>query len=174
MTRVPPAMRTEPGVSLTRAEVEDFLYAEAELLDNWQLEAWLELLTADFTYEIPTTDRPDADLTAVLGFVRDDRERVEARVKRLLSRKAHREFPWSRTRRLITNVRVGAGEPGGDTPVEANFCVWRYRAGAADAFVGRYRYLLRPDGDGGLRIAHKRAELDLETLHPHGTVSILL
>lgn len=35
---------------------------------------------------------------------------IRARVERLNSRKAHREFPWSRTRRLVGSVRV-TGQP---------------------------------------------------------------
>ena len=33
--------------TLTRSEVEDFLYAEAELLDEWRLPEWLDLFTDD-------------------------------------------------------------------------------------------------------------------------------
>ncbi|MGH7932295.1 MAG: aromatic-ring-hydroxylating dioxygenase subunit beta [Candidatus Binataceae bacterium] len=36
----------------------------------------------------------------------DDIIRLHSRVNRLLSRHAHREFPWSRTRHFVTNVRV--------------------------------------------------------------------
>jgi p-cumate 2,3-dioxygenase beta subunit len=156
-----------------RTEVEDFLYHEADLLDRWQLREWLELLTDDVVYEVPSTDAETGDLTSELGFIHDDRERLEGRVERLLSRHAHREFPWSRTRRLITNVRCAA-EPGGDgVQVHANFCVWRYRAGHADAYVGAYEHRLRRE-DGELRLAHRRAVLDLERLHPHGSISIIL
>src|SRR5258708_5857759 len=37
----------------TRGEVEDLLYREAALLDGWQLEDWLELLTDDAIYQVP-------------------------------------------------------------------------------------------------------------------------
>src|SRR5688500_6828929 len=77
-------------------QVESFLYREAELLDAWRLDDWLALATPDFVYEIPATDAESGDLTRELGFVRDNRERVEARVTRLKSRHAHREFPSSR------------------------------------------------------------------------------
>jgi len=154
-----------------RLEVEGLLYEEAALLDAWQLKEWLALLTDDVRYEIPATDQITGDLATELGFVRDDRNRVEARVDRLLSRRAHREFPWSRTRRLITNVRATEDPQG--IEAHANFCVWRFRSGQGDCFVGSYDYLLRRTDDG-LKISYKRANLDLERLHPHGTVSILL
>lgn len=43
---------------LTRAEVEDFLYAEAELLDAWELDDWLALYTADATSSRAPATRP--------------------------------------------------------------------------------------------------------------------
>ena len=43
----------------------------------------------------------------------------------------------------------------------------------ASGFVGRYLYTLVRDGDWFL-IRSRRAELDLESLRPHGTVSIIL
>ena len=38
---------------VTRATIEDFLYEEAALLDEWRLQEWLDLLTEDATYEVP-------------------------------------------------------------------------------------------------------------------------
>jgi p-cumate 2,3-dioxygenase subunit beta len=38
---------------ITRAEVEDFLYHEAALLDEWKLNEWQELLTDDAAYYVP-------------------------------------------------------------------------------------------------------------------------
>ena len=44
--------------NVTRAEIEDFLYLEADLLDDCRLPEWLELFTEDATYSVPTTDLP--------------------------------------------------------------------------------------------------------------------
>ncbi len=38
---------------VTRAEVEDFLYREAALLDDWKLGEWEALLTDDAAYYVP-------------------------------------------------------------------------------------------------------------------------
>ena len=38
---------------LLKAEIEDVLYHEAELLDERRYEEWLELLAADFRYWMP-------------------------------------------------------------------------------------------------------------------------
>jgi p-cumate 2,3-dioxygenase beta subunit len=157
---------------LTRAEVEDLLYHEADLLDQWRLDEWLELLTEDFRYVVPPTDVMDADPTQDLVLVDDDISRVRARVKRLNSRRAHREFPWSRTRRLITNVRL-VDQHDDEVTVTANFIVYRLRNGDVNPYIGRYIYRLVRQGDS-LKIRFRRAEMDLESLRPHGTVSIIL
>lgn len=157
---------------ISRNDAEEFLYAEAELLDSWRLNEWLDLFDDDARYVVPTTDLPDGDPRTALVFIDDDKTRLAARVRRLNSRRAHREFPWSRTRHVVTNVRVADR----DEPlvhVRANFVVYRFRQGES-VYVGRYDYKLRMDGDRPVSIAHKRSILDLEDLRPHGTVSILL
>ena len=50
---------------VTRQEVEDFLYHEAALLDEWKLEEWQALLADDATYYVPPNDQPDGDLVTV-------------------------------------------------------------------------------------------------------------
>jgi p-cumate 2,3-dioxygenase beta subunit len=159
--------------SVLRQRVEDFLYAEAALLDEWRLDDWLALLDPAARYEVPSTDRPDGRPDTALMLISDTRSMIDARVKRLNSRKAHREFPWSRTRRIVGNVRVLDEHADGDLEVTANFAVYRSRRGHLHCYVGRYLYRLRPDGDG-FRIAFRRAELDLESLDEHGTLSIIL
>src|SRR6266545_5144582 len=89
-----------------REMVEDFLYQEAALLDKWRLGEWLDLFTSDGRYLVPTTDLPDGDPKKDLVFIDDDMVRLRARVERLKSRHGHREYPSSRTRRFITNIRV--------------------------------------------------------------------
>jgi len=152
-------------------KVNEFLVGEANLLDEWRLEEWLALFTDDASYVIPGTDDPDADPKRALVLVDDDRTRLGWRVKRLLGGHAHREFPWSRTRRIISNIRA---EPDGAlVRANASFVVWRFRHGHADPFVGRSDYRLVAAG-GSFRIASKRAMLDHESLAPNGALSFLL
>ena len=91
---------------MTRQDVEDFLYREAALLDAWQLDEWLELLTDDAQYRVPSNDAQGGDPKATLYLIADDIQRLRGRVTRLKDPQAHAEFPHSRTRRLITNVRI--------------------------------------------------------------------
>ena len=158
--------------AVTREEIEDFLYAEAALLDQWRLQEWLELLTDDATYQIPPTDLPDADARNTLFIVADDALRIRSRVKQLLGKTAWAENPKSRTRRMISNVRV-LGSEDGNIRVTANFVVYRMRYELVDTYVGRYEYSLTLV-EGKLRIRERKAILDLEALRPHGKVSFIL
>jgi p-cumate 2,3-dioxygenase beta subunit len=158
---------------LLRLAVERFLYEEAAHLDNWRLDEWLKLFTRDARYLVPATDVPDADPARDLMFIDDDYERLAGRITRLKSRHAHREYPSSRTRRLITNVRLTRISPR-EIDVEASFAVYRSRNEMIAPYVGIYRYtLVREDGHAFL-IRRRRAELDLERLTDHGAVSIIL
>ena len=155
----------------SRAEVEDFLYHEAALLDEWRLDEWLALLTDDATYRVPSNDQPQSDPKSALFTIADDMRRIQARVARLKDPHAHAEFPRSRTRRLISNVRILERAP---LLVEANFVVYRYRANEdVRTYVGRYRYTLVMR-DGALRIKAREAILDSMELASLGTVSFIL
>jgi p-cumate 2,3-dioxygenase beta subunit len=154
-----------------RQHVEDFLYAEAALLDAWRLDDWLQLFDEDAKYEVPCNDAPDGDPARDLMLIDDNYVRLAARVARLNSRHAHREFPHSRTNHQVFNVRVmSLGDP---ISVTASFTVWRFRAGRSSCYVGRYRYRLRRKDDG-FRITCKRAELDMTDLQAVSEVAIIL
>ena len=114
------------AAAITRAEVEEFLFHEAALLDEWRLDEWLALCAPDAGYYVPSNDAPDSDHRSALFIIADDRARLAARVKRLSDRNAHAEYPPSRTRRQITNVRIVARD-GDIVRVAANFAVWRHR-----------------------------------------------
>jgi p-cumate 2,3-dioxygenase beta subunit len=163
---------TQQRQTMTRQMVEDFLYEEAALLDDWRLDEWLELLTEDATYEVPATDTPEGDPRGTLSLIADDKVRIRSRVAQLLGKSAWAENPPSRTRRMISNVRI-RGVDGEQLYVTANFVVYRMRFEHTDTYVGRYEYTL-VQGDGGLKIRARKAILDLEALRPHGKVSILL
>ena len=159
--------------AITRSDAEEFLYYEAAVLDDWRLDDWLELLTDDAHYSIPSTDCPGADTYETLAILHDDIDRIRARVKRLNSPRAHREQPHARTRRLITNVVVQS--TGADEVVaRSNFVVYRLKNNEVHTFIGFYLHHLVRTSDGAIRIRNRRVELDLEGLTPHGTVSFIL
>jgi p-cumate 2,3-dioxygenase subunit beta len=162
---------TVATVAVSRQQIEDFLYAEAALLDSWALDEWLQLFDEDAKYEVPSNDALDGDPARDLMLIDDNYTRLTARVERLNSRRAHREYPHSRTNHQVFNVRVdGSAE---DISVTASFTVWRFRAGRTGCYVGRYRYRLRRIDDS-FRIASKRVELDMTDLRSVADVAIIL
>ena len=154
-----------------RETVEDFLYQEAALLDTWRLDEWLALFAAGGRYLVPTTDLPEGDPQKDLVFIDDDMVRLRARVERLKSRHGHREYPSSRTRRFISNIRIKS--EGADLIVTSSFLVYRFRLGESSPYVGWYEHRLK-HVDGELKIQHRKAVLDQEALSEHGAVSIIL
>jgi p-cumate 2,3-dioxygenase beta subunit len=161
---------SHPAIDL-RVSVEQFLFIEADLLDQWNLNSWITLFDSSALYIVPTTDCPDPDPEKDLTIICDDHKRIKSRVKGLMSGKAWAESPPSRTRRLVTNVVVN--REGSSIFVSANFMIWRFRAERDDMFVGRYRHTLI-DTDKGLKFKKRVAILDHETLIRQAMLSIIL
>ena len=160
-------------MSVTRQQVEDFLYHEAALLDAWKLDEWLTLLTEDAVYRVPSNDRPVADPASTLFTIADDIHRIRARVTRLKDPKAHAEMPPSRTRRMIANVRI-AEQDARTVKAEANFIVHRFRRNdSVYQYVGQYRYTLLIV-TGGFKIASREAVIDAMELGSLSAVSFIL
>src|SRR5260370_33178588 len=61
-TAASPREESRMSVELpSRQEVEELLYREAALLDEWRLEEWLEPLTHDAVYQMPPRDLAEGD-----------------------------------------------------------------------------------------------------------------
>jgi p-cumate 2,3-dioxygenase beta subunit len=159
--------------SISRAQVEDFLYLEAALLDEWRMDEWLLLLTDDARYEVPPNDVPGGSAANTLFTIADDMARIRARVKRLNSDRAHAEYPHSRTRRMISNVRI-TDRDGDRLSVSANFICHRFRRSERiRQYVGATNYTLVTDA-GGFKIARRVVLIDAHELGSLGSVSFIL
>jgi p-cumate 2,3-dioxygenase subunit beta len=155
-----------------RAEVENFLFEEAELLDNWRLNEWVELFTEDAISHIPALDDPNRDHRQSVFLVADDLPRIRSRVRQLTGDSAWAENPRSQTRRFITNVRASSDD-GVTVAATANFLVHRCRMERISTFVGQYRYKL-VRRNGAFKIAERKAILAQDTLRSQGTMSIIV
>jgi len=166
-------MSTLTLATITREQVEDFMFLEAEILDEWRLKEWLTLFTKDATYNVPATDvAANASPDSALFYVADDRFRLEQRVERLLKRTAHAEFPRSKTRHLVSNVRI-RGRSETELDVGAAVLTFRTKMGLTETYIGSYRYRLVIE-EGRLLIREKRCILDMDGLKPNGRISIIL
>jgi 3-phenylpropionate/cinnamic acid dioxygenase small subunit len=155
-----------------RQRIEDFFFLEAELLDDRKLREWLDLLTDDVRYWMPirhnTYERP-ADLSEELSkpgeafYFDDDKTSLRIRVERVYAKNAWAEMPPSRTRHLISNVRVKK-DRGAELEVHSNFLVYRTRMETdQDLFVGTRHDVLRRAG-AGFKIARRTIILDQAVL----------
>lgn len=166
-------MQQDTMHTITRAAVEEFLYQEAALIDEWRLPEWLTLFTDDAHYYVPSTDiAGDASPENNLFYIADDRFRLGERVVRLMKRTAHAEYPRSKLSHLISNVLVRE-LPDGEVEARSVFITYRSKDGQTDVYFGRNVHRLVPTPDG-LRIREKRAILASDGLRPQGRVSFIL
>ncbi len=156
-------------VILLQWEVEQFLYHEAELLDSRRFDEWLELFTDDLHYWMPLRfnrarheEAAEESGRGDLSLFDDDKPFLAARIRRLGTGRAWAEDPPSRTRHLITNVKIEGA--GAELNVRSNFIVYRNRLeGEVDLYAGSREDLMRRSG-AELRIARRKIVLDQNVL----------
>jgi p-cumate 2,3-dioxygenase beta subunit len=165
------------NINYDKNRIETFLFHEAELLDQWQLDEWLLLLDNNFVYQIPSNDSQNTSHKKSLFIVADDCTRTKERVHRLKDKNAHAEFPHSRTRRIISNVLVKNIDNSGEAlivSIAANFIIYRHkRDGDIRTYVGRYYYELI-DNANTFKILSKKVILDAYELGAMGLISFIL
>jgi len=160
-------------LSVTISQVEQFLYEEAALLDEWKLMEWLALFEEGASYYVPAAGAADdADPTISLFYVADDYHRLSERVKRLLKRTAHVEYPHSKCRHIVSNVRITGGDDREFT-VGSNFITFRSKRGSTETYFGHHLYTMTTV-DGMIRIRRKTSILDADDIVEQGKVSIII
>ena len=156
----------------THRRVEDFLYLEAELLDDRRFNDWMELFADDLHYVMPLRVTREAqaewELSPTGRIFDDTRETMGIRVARLNTEYAWAEQPPSRTRRYVTNVRVKQAETDGELYVRSNLLAYRSRGELTtyDLFSVVRQDILRPTDDGFL-IARRHIALDQSAVSAH-------
>jgi 3-phenylpropionate/cinnamic acid dioxygenase small subunit len=149
-----------------RSEVEDFYFYEADLLDERRYHEWLEMFTDDAHYWMPTRENSlgrfvedEVAKPGGMAYMDDTKQMLQWRVERLDTRMAWSEVPASRTRHMVSNVRVKEKE-NAEIEARSNFLVYRSRLETAeDIFVGMRQDVLRRV-DGRLMIARRTVILD--------------
>lgn len=133
-------------VSSLRCEVEEALFAEADLLDERRFEEWLDFLADDVRYVMPLrlnvrfgeqAEREDTRADTEVCWFDDSKASLEMRVRQIMSGVHWAEEPFSRVSHMVTNVRiVRVSLP--EVEVSSRFLVYRNRVAAeTDFFVGR-------------------------------------
>ena len=165
-----PAAATMMSRMLLHFEIEQFYYAEAALLDDRRFDDWLDLFAEDAHYWMPirrtvTSNELHREFTApgAMAFFDDDRMMLAARVKKLASGYSWSEDPPSRTRHLVTNLRIMRDEAG-ELGVDTNFHLYRTRLNSEeDHWIGSRKDVLRRTPEG-LRIVTRHIFLEQTVL----------
>ncbi|CAH0174973.1 MULTISPECIES: aromatic-ring-hydroxylating dioxygenase subunit beta [Bacillaceae] len=117
---------------LLKCEFEQWLYDEAQLLDDIEFDDWFDLMHSSLRYQMPVrvnkegVERPDYS-TEMFTF-NDDIELLKLRVDRLKTDYAWAEIPPSRTRRFVSNVRVKDYVEGEKAVVKSYLLIYRSRS----------------------------------------------
>ena len=147
-------------------QVERFYFDEAAMLDAHDLEHWVQLFTDDTHYFMPIRrTRLRRELgkeftePGEIAYFDDDKATLMFRWQKFATGVAWAEDPPSRTRHLITNIRV-LSDRGDELDVESCFHVYRTRLKSeVDSWVGSRQDVLRRV-DGSFQIARRRILLD--------------
>jgi benzoate/toluate 1,2-dioxygenase beta subunit len=153
---------------VTVDDIEQFLYAEARMLDDRDFEAWLECYAPDAEFWMPAWDDDDTLTTdphrqiSLIWY--GNRGGLEDRVFRIRTdRSSATSIPEPRTGHNITNVEIVRQE--GDTvDVRFNWFTLYYRYETVDTYFGTSFYTLDVSGPKPL-IKKKKVVLKNDYIH---------
>jgi len=174
-------LEKRPAVSPElQQEVEQFLYAESELLDDRKFEAWYQLMADDISYQLPVKsnvfveDQREGHTAGMGGYVMDeDKHRLSVRVRKLMNGRDVIERPYSMMRRMLSNIRI-TPQQDGTFKVRTCFSITRIRNDYnVDLYTGeREDVLRRTDSNYGWEVAKRVIHLD-HTVHRGGGIGFL-
>lgn len=161
-----------------KADVEDFLYQEAELLDERRFRAWLDLLADDIVYFMPMRrnvkfgqhdSKENTRQGEGISWFDEDKWTLTKRVDQLLTGVHYAEEPLSRVTHMVSNVRIVSALPDAARPVDvevkSRFLVYQNRVEYETYFfVGKRIDRLRRAADGRWTIARREIILDQNVL----------
>lgn len=159
--KAPAAAATKPaggGLGQTQRAVEQFLYRQAEILDERRWDDWLALFTDDARYWMPASEEQTTG-DGVPNIFYEDLDLMKVRIARVTHPRAWSQYPPNRTSHVVSNVIIEEEDPKtGDVVARSKFFVAEYRNDATRHFAGKYRHHLEKTKDG-YRIKLQRADL---------------
>jgi 3-phenylpropionate/cinnamic acid dioxygenase small subunit len=161
---------------LLQRELEDFLYMEADLLDNRRYEEWLDILAEDIRYWMPLRrnfrfgqeSHENSRELEELAWFDENKTTLALRVKQIMTGIHWAEEPPSRISHFVTNVRIieanpSAGEPS-EVKASSRFLIYRNRLqDETDILAGKREDMLRKV-DTQWKIARRNIFLDQNVL----------
>ena len=157
---------------LLEREIEQFLYNEAELLDERRFSEWIDLIADDMHYHMPIRRnvkfgehyRENSDSDSEISWFDEGKETLAGRVRQINTGIHWCEEPFSRVRHLVSNIQVDSVD-GDEVHVRSRFIVYTNRlADEVNLFVGKREDVLRRDPDTQWKIAKRTIILDQNVL----------
>jgi 3-phenylpropionate/cinnamic acid dioxygenase small subunit len=158
---------------LLTLEIAQFLYAEAELLDERRHDEWLALLADDIRYWMPMRRnvkygdeaREFTRETEDISWFDEGKETLTRRVRQIKTGIHWAEEPQSRITHMVSNVMLLDVSPNGqEVTAKSRFLIYRNRVETeTDLLVGKREDTLRRAGDTW-QIARRKIILDQNVL----------
>ncbi len=160
-----------------KQEVEDFLYAEAELLDQRQFAEWLNVLADDLVYFMPMRRNVKFGHHAAeentrfghdISWFDEDKWTLSKRVEQIMTGVHWAEEPLSRVCHTISNIQIldtiPSVEAAKEVSVRSRFMVYQNRLeDEVNFFVGKRNDVLR-NMHGSWKLAKREIILDQSVL----------
>jgi len=160
-----------------KARIEDFLYDEAEMLDERRFSDWLDVLADDLVYVMPIRRNVKYGEHAAHENTRagrdicwfdEDKWTLSKRVEQLQTGIHWAEEPLSRVCHIVTNVQLVEARPSvedvREAVVRSRFLIYQNRVETETYFlVGKRTDVLRKDGELW-KIARREIILDQNVL----------
>ena len=160
-----------------KEQIEEFLYDEADLLDQRHFADWLDTLCDDLVYFMPIRrnvkhgDHAAHENTREgedISWFEDDKWTLAKRVEQIATQKHWAEEPMSRVCHIVSNVQLLDAQPSLDSPDEvtarSRFLIYQNRVETESYFfVGKRTDVIR-NVDGAWKLARREIILDQNVL----------
>ena len=154
-------------------EAEEFLFLEADLLDQRRFAEWLDLLTDDLVYFMPIRRNVKHGQHAAhentregqdISWFDEDKWTLAKRVEQIQTGVHWAEEPLSRVCHMVSNVRILEQKADREIVVGSRFLVYQNRNEYENyTLVGKRTDTLRKVG-GGWKLARREILLDQSVL----------
>ncbi len=132
----------------TQFKAEQFLYRQAEVLDERLWDEWLNLFAIDGYYWMPAS-REQAEAEGQPNIFYEDHYLMRVRIGRINHPNAWSQYPPNHTGHVVSNVIVESeSSKTGDLLVRSKFHLVEYRNDEQRYFAGKYHHDLLNTAEG--------------------------
>jgi len=128
------------------AHLAEFISLEADVLDQYDYQAWLALWVEEGKYVVPV-EPDEQNFEDTLNYAYDNAAMRDMRVRRLTSGESMSASHAARTLRNVSRFRILGTEANGDLRVRNAQTLVEYKFDRHRTFAANVEWVLRPDGD---------------------------